>query len=107
MSTIVQIPVRVKPPPADTGETISPGCASFEIATPLNGARMIVLSSSVLAKSTCRSATLTCSPAAQVFAALRIHIGLGTIDLGLRHDAVLEQRLQPAQRQLRFRQPHL
>mgnify|MGYP003693886233 CR=1 FL=1 len=44
MSTIVQMPVRVKPPPADTGETISPGCASFEIAMPLNGARMIVLS---------------------------------------------------------------
>ena len=44
MSTMVQIPVRVKPPPADTGETISPGCASFEIATPLKGARMIVLS---------------------------------------------------------------
>ena len=32
MSTIVQMPVRVKPPPADTGEIISPGCASFEIA---------------------------------------------------------------------------
>ncbi len=47
MSTIVQMPVRVKPPPADTGDTISPGCASFEIATPLNGARMIVLSRSV------------------------------------------------------------
>ena len=29
MSTIVQMPVRVKPPPADTGEIISPGCASF------------------------------------------------------------------------------
>ncbi len=39
MSTIVQMPVRVKPPPADTGEIISPGCASFEIATPSNGAR--------------------------------------------------------------------
>ena len=39
MSTIVQMPVRVKPPPAETGEIISPGCASFEIATPSNGAR--------------------------------------------------------------------
>ena len=39
MSTIVQMPVRVKPPPAETGEIISPGCASFEMATPLNGAR--------------------------------------------------------------------
>ena len=47
MSTMVQMPVRVKPPPAETGETISPGCASFEIATPLNGARMTVSSRSV------------------------------------------------------------
>ena len=38
MSTIVPMPVRVKPPPADTGEIISPGCASLEIATPSNGA---------------------------------------------------------------------
>ena len=42
MSTMVQMPVRVKPPPADTGDTISPGCASLEIATPLKGARMTV-----------------------------------------------------------------
>jgi hypothetical protein len=40
MSTMVQMPVRVKPPPAETGDTISPGCASLEIATPLNGARI-------------------------------------------------------------------
>ena len=38
MSTIVATPVRVKPPPADTGEIISPGCASLEMATPSNGA---------------------------------------------------------------------
>ena len=31
MSTMVQMPVRVNPPPADTGEIISPGCASLEI----------------------------------------------------------------------------
>ena len=36
---MVPMPVRVNPPPADTGEIISPGCASFEITTPLNGAR--------------------------------------------------------------------
>ena len=47
MSTIVQMPVRVKPPPADTGEIISPGCASFEIATPSNGARTIMSARSV------------------------------------------------------------
>ena len=32
MSTIVQMPVRVNPPPADTGDTISPGCASLVVA---------------------------------------------------------------------------
>ena len=40
MSTMVQMPVRVKLPPADTGEIISPGCAALATTTPLNGARM-------------------------------------------------------------------
>ncbi len=31
MSTIVQMPVRVKLPPADMGEIISPGCAFFDV----------------------------------------------------------------------------
>ena len=44
MSTMVQTPVRMKPPPALTGEIISPGWASVETATPLNGARMTVSS---------------------------------------------------------------
>ena len=57
MSTIVPMPVRVKPPPADTGEIISPGCASFEIATPLNGARTTMSSRSVLRRWTWLSAT--------------------------------------------------
>ena len=61
MSTIVQMPVRVKPPPADTGEIISPGCASFEMTTPANGARMIVSSSRLRRSATCASATATCS----------------------------------------------
>ena len=38
VSTMVQTPVRMKPPPALTGEIISPGWASVETATPLNGA---------------------------------------------------------------------
>ncbi len=59
MSTMVQIPVRVKPPPAETGEIISPGCASFDTAMPLNGARMTVSAMSVCRKATCCSATLT------------------------------------------------
>ena len=61
MSTIVLIPVRVKPPPAETGETISPGCASLLIATPLNGARMTVSSSAVCCSATWLDATLICS----------------------------------------------
>src|SRR5207249_2668388 len=40
MSTIVAMPVRVKPPPADTGETISPRCASLETTMPPKGARV-------------------------------------------------------------------
>ena len=39
MSTTVAMPVRVKPPPAEIGDTISPGCASLETTTPANGAR--------------------------------------------------------------------
>ena len=41
MSTMVAMPVRVKPPPADIGEIISPGCASLEMTTPANGARTL------------------------------------------------------------------
>ena len=40
MSTMVQMPVRVKPPPAEIGEIISPGCAALAMTTPLNGARI-------------------------------------------------------------------
>ena len=56
MSTIVQMPVRVKPP-ADIGEIISPGCAFLVVTTPANGARMIVSSSCCFHSSTWRSAT--------------------------------------------------
>ena len=59
MSTIVQMPVRVKPPPAETGEIISPGCASFEIATPSNGARTTMSLRSTSSAATCDCATST------------------------------------------------
>ena len=36
------MPVRVNPPPAESGETISPTCAAFAITTPANGARTVV-----------------------------------------------------------------
>ncbi len=42
MSTIVPTPVRVKPPPADSGDTISPTWAAFSVTTPANGARTTV-----------------------------------------------------------------
>src|SRR3546814_4930205 len=45
MSTTVPMPVRVKPPPADSGDTISPGCAALAVTTPANGARTMVLRS--------------------------------------------------------------
>ena len=45
MSTIVHTPVRVKPPPAESGEIISPGCALRSTTTPPNGARIACLSS--------------------------------------------------------------
>ena len=41
---MVPMPVRVKPPPAEIGEIISPGWAALLTTTPLNGARITVLS---------------------------------------------------------------
>ena len=61
MSTMVLMPVRVKPPPAETGDTISPGCASFDSATPLNGARITMSSIAVCCNATWLCATVTCS----------------------------------------------
>ena len=45
MSTIVPMPVRVKPPPADIGDTISPSWAALTVTMPANGARTTVSSS--------------------------------------------------------------
>ena len=59
MSTIVQMPVRVKPPPADMGEIISPGCAFLTVTMPVKGARMIVSSICCSQEATCFSATVT------------------------------------------------
>ena len=65
MSTMVQMPVRVKPPPADIGEIISPGWASFEITTPANGARIdSVVEVLLRAARPARSATSTSARAA-------------------------------------------
>jgi hypothetical protein len=55
------MPVRVKPPPAEIGEIISPGCTALATTTPLNGARTTVLSSCTWATPTDSCATLICS----------------------------------------------
>ena len=107
MSTIVQMPVRVKPPPADTGDTISPGCASLVTATPLNGARMIVLSRSV-----CCIADLAFRDAHHLARGgdarrHRIDIGLRLIDFRLRHDTLLHQLRAAAERDARVGEPDL
>ena len=57
MSTTVPMPVRVKPPPADSGETISPGCAALAITTPENGARTTVWSRLMSLTRSCSLAT--------------------------------------------------
>ena len=46
---MVAMPVRVKPPPAETGDTISPRCASFDTTMPAKGARTVQLSRSCCA----------------------------------------------------------
>ncbi len=61
---MVPMPVRVKPPPAEIGEIISPGCADLAMTTPLNGARITVLSSWTWATDCDCCATLTCSSVA-------------------------------------------
>ncbi len=106
MSTMVQMPVRVKPPPAETGDTISPGCASLEIATPLNGARMTVLSRLVRSSSVCRSATRTCSRAARNPRVERIDFRLRLVDLGLRRELILHQLQHAAERNARLGEAH-
>ena len=105
MSTIVPIPDRVNPPPADTGEIISPGCASFEIATPSNGARTAMSARSVRR---CDDETLRHLDllARECDARLpRFHLRLGRVELCLADDLLLDQLLAPPQRELGFVQP--
>ena len=100
------MPVRVKPPPAETGDTVSPGCASFEMATPLKGARMMVSSRFVFAE---RNLLLgdahlfMCGENARVE---RVDLCLGGLELGLSHEPVLDQPRQSRERQLRFVETH-
>ena len=107
MSTIVPIPDRVNPPPADTGEIISPGCASFEIATPSNGARTAMSARSVRRCATRLSDTLICSLRECDARLPRFHIRLGRVELCLADDLLLDQLLAPPERELGFVQPRL
>ena len=92
MSTIVQMPVRVNPPPADIGEIISPGCAFFEIATPANGARMTMSSRVGLdAAATWRSATAICCCEYAIRALSDVDLGLRRVDFGPADDLLLHQ----------------
>src|SRR5882762_8039566 len=68
MSTIVAMPVRVKPPPAELGETISPTCASLETTMPANGARMVQLSTACCATPMRASEAATCCLASSILA---------------------------------------
>ncbi len=60
MSTMVQTPVRVKPPPAEIGEIISPGCALRSTTTPPNGARIACLSSTAALRCASSRAVSSC-----------------------------------------------
>src|SRR2546423_4280696 len=71
MSTTVAIPVRVKPPPAEIGETISPTCASLETTMPSNGARIVQLSTACCASRVRASAAIVCALARSILACKR------------------------------------
>ena len=76
MSTMVQIPVRVKPPPA-TGATISPGCAAVAVTTPEKGARTMV-------SSRLRWETSSPARATRTWACCTGELGAGVVETGAR-----------------------
>ena len=107
MSTIVPMPERVKPPPADTGEIISPGCASFEIATPSNGARTVMSARSVRCWLTRLSDTLTCCWESEIRALMDSTSARAESSSALPMILLLDELLPAAKGQLRFAQPGL
>ena len=58
---MVTIAVRVSPPPAEDGATISPTSASFLKTVPVNGARTRVFSSVASASFACARAAFACA----------------------------------------------
>ena len=93
MSTIVQMPVRVKPPPADIGEIISPGCALRSTTTPPNGARIWCLSSTAAVRCASSRAVCACACAWPQLRAQHADPGLGLGQVGLAGDSFFCDRL--------------
>jgi hypothetical protein len=90
MSTTVPMPVRVKPPPAEMGEIISPGCASLVVTTPSNGARMTMSSICCCHKATWRSPVVMSSSCCRQ--ARRSDLALDSaVQVGLRRDVLFGQ----------------
>ena len=107
MSTMVLMPVRVKPPPADTGDTISPGWASLLSATPRNGARITVSSIAVCCSATCRSATSDLLAQRGDAGDERVDLGLRLVHVGRGGQPLLRQPLAAAEHEPRLLQPDL
>ena len=92
MSTMVAIPVRVKPPPADIGETISPTWASLDTMMPSNGARDDAVIDGLLCFADARHRETPPGLLASAILALRL--------LALHGARVVERFLASARRQL-------
>ena len=107
MSTTVAMPVRVKPPPAEIGDTISPGCASLETTTPSNGARTIKSSRSCARTRTVPSATCTSLRSASSRALSAATSDCAVVELQFADQFVLAQLLAAAQVALGLGDAHL
>ena len=103
MSTIVQMPVRVKPPPADTGDTISPGCASFEMRHAAERRADDRVVDRRLLQRDLALGDLDLLARRRDARDQRIDLGLRLVDLGRRVEAFLAQLLLALQRRAALR----
>ena len=104
MSTIVQMPVRVKPPPAETGEIISPGWALRSMTTPPNGARILCLSSTAALRCTSSRAVCEFACGLEQLGAKNAEPCFGLGQVGLAGEALLRQVADAVQNALRVTQ---
>jgi hypothetical protein len=95
MSTMVPMPVRVKPPPADSGDTISPGCAALAITTPANGARTTVLSTPIAGDGQAAARHLRVALRGGDLRAQGVALGHGLFELRARDQLLADQRAEP------------